>query len=385
MSRRPSAVVAPLLAVSAVVALLLALCIVTAGPSTAAAPADGFVFTTSEVPDDELPSAAGSGTRLTYATRDQNGRPAMSSGVYWVPKGTPPAGGWPVVSWAHGTVGLADECAPTLHRLGDGVEAPVRAALDAGFAVTATDYAGLGSAGETEYLGGRAAAHSVIDMIRAARSVDASLGSRWVSTGHSQGGHAALHAGRLAAEFAPELPVAGIVAIAPVSSLENLFGLFGPRVPGLGALNVLSAPFLFTLAGLDHANPELRVADSLTSDGKRFLDRARARCNGDLVDALRSVPPGSLVASSFTAEQDFRDALREYAEVPVSGYPVKVTLAHGLLDPVLPYPLSRSLRSAMRDAGTDVDLKTYARADHSGVVDESLPDVLAAIRESFGR
>ena len=65
MSRRPSAVVAPLLAVSAVVALLLALCIVTAGPSTAAAPADGFVFTTSEVPDDELPSAAGSGTRLT--------------------------------------------------------------------------------------------------------------------------------------------------------------------------------------------------------------------------------------------------------------------------------------------------------------------------------
>ena len=96
-------------------------------------------------------------------------------------------------------------------------------------------------------------------------------------------------------------------------------------------------------------------------------------------------PICSLVASSFTAEQDFRDALREYADVPVSGYPVKVTLAHGLLDPVLPYPLSRSLRSAMRDAGTDVDLKTYARADHSGVADESLPDVLAAIRESFGR
>ena len=259
-------------------ALMLVAPNVVVSTADAAAPENGFVFTTSEVPDDELPSAAGSGTRLTYATRDQNGRPAMSSGVYWVPKGTPPAGGWPVVSWAHGTVGLADECAPTLHRLGDGVEAPVRAALDAGFAVTATDYAGLGSAGETEYLGGRAAAHSVIDMIRAARSVDASLGSRWVSTGHSQGGHAALHAGRLAAEFAPELPVAGIVAIAPVSSLENLFGLFGPRVPGLGALNVLSAPFLFTLAGLDHANPELRVADSLT-----FASASIARSMATLV------------------------------------------------------------------------------------------------------
>lgn len=365
--------------------VLLLGALVVAAPAGAAAPADGFVFTTTDVVADELPSAAASGTRLTYATRDQNGRPAMSSGVYWVPKGTPPAGGWPIVSWAHGTVGLADECAPTLHRLGDGVEAPVRAALDAGYAVTATDYAGLGSAGETEYLGGRAAAYSVLDMIRAARSVDPSLGSRWVSTGHSQGGHAALQAGRLSADHAPELPVAGIVAIAPVSSLENLFGLFGPRVPGLGALNVLSAPFLFTLAGLDHAHPELGVADFLTSDGKRFLDRARARCNGDLVDALRSVSPGSLVASSFTAEPQFRNALREYAEVPTSGYPAKVTLAHGLLDPVLPYPLSRSLRSAMRDAGTDVDLKTYARADHSSVVDESLPDVMTAIRESFGR
>ncbi len=35
--------------------------------------------------------------------------------------------------------------------------------------------------------------------------------------------------------------------------------------------------------------------------------------------------------------------------------------------------------------GTDVDLKTYARADHSSVVDASLPDVMTAVREAFGR
>ncbi|MBD0862173.1 alpha/beta fold hydrolase [Gordonia sp. zg691] len=356
----------------------------TAAPAHAAAPDNGFVFTTADVADDQLPTAASAGTRLTYATRDQRGRPAMSSGVYWLPEGTPPAGGWPVVSWAHGTVGVADECAPTRHRLGDGVELPVRAALEAGYAVTATDYAGLGTAGETEYLGGRAAAHSVIDMIRAARSVENTLGARWVSIGHSQGGHAAIQAGRLAPEYAPELPVEGVVAIAPVSLLEELFGIFGPRVPALGALNVLSAPFLYTLAGLDHAHPELRVTDFLTTDGKRFLDRSRSRCNGDLVDALRSVSPGSLVDRSFTDDQSFRNALREYAEVPTSGYPAKVTIAHGILDPVLPYLLSRKLRSAMSDNGVDVDLKTYARADHSSVVDGSLPDVLAAIRQAFG-
>src|SRR5690606_9966946 len=127
---------------------------------------------------------------------------------------------------------------------------------EAGYAVTATDYAGLGSAGETDYLGGAAAAHSVIDMIRAARSVDDSLGTRWVSVGHSQGGHAALHAAHRAPRYAPELPVAGTVAIAPASSLEELFRVFGPRVPGLGPLNVLSAPFLYMLSGLDHTHPD---------------------------------------------------------------------------------------------------------------------------------
>ncbi|MGP3708078.1 alpha/beta fold hydrolase, partial [Gordonia paraffinivorans] len=370
---------------SFVAAMLVGIAMAATPSATAAAPANGFVFTTEEVPAAELPSAAEEGTRLTYATRDQRGRPAMASGVYWVPRGTPPAGGWPVVSWAHGTVGIADECAPTKHRLGDGVEAPVRAALEAGYAVTATDYAGLGSAGETDYLGGAAAAHSVIDMIRAARSVDDSLGTRWVSVGHSQGGHAALHAAHRAPRYAPELPVAGTVAIAPASSLEELFRVFGPRVPGLGALNVLSAPFLYMLSGLDHAHPDLRVADFLTDSGRRLLDRSRGRCNGDVVEALRSVSPGSLVASAFTADSRFRDALRDYAEVPTSGYPSKVTIAHGLLDPVLPYPLSRVLRSAMSRGGVDVDLKTYARANHSSVVEGSLPDVMSAIREAFGR
>ena len=30
-----------------------------------------------------------------------------------VPKGKPPKGGWPVITWAHGTTGVADICAPS--------------------------------------------------------------------------------------------------------------------------------------------------------------------------------------------------------------------------------------------------------------------------------
>ncbi|NKV52800.1 hypothetical protein GS988_23220 [Rhodococcus hoagii] len=59
-----------------------------------------------------LPGAARE-YRITYITRDAVGRPAESSGVVFVPQGTPPEGGWPVLSWAHGTVGLGDACAPS--------------------------------------------------------------------------------------------------------------------------------------------------------------------------------------------------------------------------------------------------------------------------------
>lgn len=354
-------------------------------PSAAAAPPPGFVFASTPLPAGELPSGAAHGTRVVYATLDQNGRPALATGVFWTPHGTPPVGGWPVVSWAHGTTGIADRCAPSRTRHGNGLETPIRRALDAGYAVTATDYAGLGSAGETEYLGGRAAAHSIVDIIHAARSLDPTLSARWVSTGHSQGGHAALFAARYAGEYAPDLSLRAAVAIAPVSSMEDIFGVFGPRTPGLGRFNGVSGLFLYLLAGLDHAQRDLHVADHLTDTGRRYLDAAREQCYGDLNSALQSVSPGSLVGNSFVADDAFRRALADYAEVPTGGYGVPIRIQHGFLDPVLPYVLSRDLRSKMRDDGTDVTLKTYLRADHTSVVDDSLDDTMSAIKDGFAR
>ncbi|MDL9938214.1 alpha/beta fold hydrolase [Gordonia sp. ABSL1-1] len=352
--------------------------------ASAAAPAPGFVFTSTPVPGGLLPSGAARASRVVYATLDQNGRPAMSGGMVWTPHGTPPPGGWPIVSWAHGTTGIADTCAPSRIRSGNGWEAPIRAALDAGYAVTATDYAGLGAAGESEYLGGRAAAHSIVDLIRAARTLDPTLSERWVSVGHSQGGHAALFAARYARDYAPETSVRGVVAIAPVSSIEDIFGVFGPRTPSLGRFNGVSGLFLYILAGLDHARRDLDVNAHLTDTGRKYLDYARERCYGDLNDALHSNSPGSLVDSGFGSDT-FRDALRDYAEVPTGGYGVPVQINHGFLDPVLPYAMSRSLRTAMADDGTDVTLKTYVRADHTSVVEQSLSDTMSAIKDDFAR
>ncbi|WP_348809525.1 lipase family protein [Gordonia oleivorans] len=358
--------------------------VITAAPASAA-PLAGRVLSAESIAAEDLPPGAASGERVTYVTRDQNDRMALSTGVVYVPKGTAPSGGWRIFSWAHGTTGIADQCAPSRTRKGSGVDRPVIDALETGYAVTATDYAGLGAAGETEYLGGRAAAHSVIDMIRAARSTEASLGTEWVSVGHSQGGHAALFAGHEAPSYAPELDLREILAIAPASGIEGvLTKSFTPSVPSLGRVNTVSALYLYILAGLDHARPDLHITDRLSDDGKRYLDMARSQCNGEVSDALRSVSPGSLLDEPL-GDDAVTAALADYTRVPTGGYTVPIRIDHGLLDPIVPFPLTATLVRSMQDSGTDVDLHTHSRDDHTEVVAGALGEVMTTVSSAFGR
>ena len=58
----------------------------------------------------------------------------------------------------------------------------------AGFAVIATDYAGLGTPGPHQYDNKIPQANDVVYSVPAARAAVPSLGRRWVTIGHSQGG-----------------------------------------------------------------------------------------------------------------------------------------------------------------------------------------------------
>src|SRR5688500_15112493 len=50
---------------------------------------------------------------LLYRSTGVNGRPNAVSGSLTLPKGKAPKTGWPVISYAHGTTGSADACAPS--------------------------------------------------------------------------------------------------------------------------------------------------------------------------------------------------------------------------------------------------------------------------------
>lgn len=68
---------------------------------------------------ESLPSvlglSGGGQERILYSSTDGVGgtKPVVVSGAVFLPAGTPPQGGWPIVAWAHGTMGMADVCAPS--------------------------------------------------------------------------------------------------------------------------------------------------------------------------------------------------------------------------------------------------------------------------------
>lgn len=146
---------------------------------------------------------AGASYRITYWTVNSQGQPALSTAAVYLPQGKAPEGGWPVMAWAHGTVGLNDVCAYSTN----GPAAWERdwdylnSWMDQGYAIVASDYVGLGTPGNHPYLDGKVEAHSVVDAIKASTTHFTELAKKWFVAGQSQGGGATMFTARYAEEY----------------------------------------------------------------------------------------------------------------------------------------------------------------------------------------
>ena len=99
--------------VSAVAVVAATMSAVIGAPPASAAPSgpSGTVVSTEPLPARITVPGAVNAKRITYWTKGVRDAAALSSGAVYLPPGTPPKGGWPVIAWAHGTTGLADHCA----------------------------------------------------------------------------------------------------------------------------------------------------------------------------------------------------------------------------------------------------------------------------------
>ena len=189
------------------------------------------------------PGMGGNGDafRILYRSTDPSGRPIPVSAAIYIPDGAAPAGGRNIIAWAHPTSGVMPPCAPSLMPDVGGMMWNLPNMISQGYIVVATDYPGLGTDGIHPYLIGESEARSVLDSVRAARALpNTGASNRFAVWGHSQGGHAALYTGEVAARYAPELKLVGVAAAAPATYLVELFDADESTEQDLLAMTILS-------------------------------------------------------------------------------------------------------------------------------------------------
>jgi pimeloyl-ACP methyl ester carboxylesterase len=326
----------------------------------------------------------GAGNRLVlYRSTGVDGKSAAVSGTVTIPRGKAPKGGWPVVTYAHGTTGIADRCAPSR----DGSAPLVSYAypllqrwVKAGYAVVRTDYTGLGTPGDHPYLVGKPEGDSVLDIVRAARKLDKRIGKRVVIAGHSQGGQAALFAAAQAPGYTPDLKIRGTLALAPVSHLAAQAAL----LPNLTTPSGLSGLVAMIARGADIGRPSAGVAGLLTDQAAALYPQTLTECLGTLssTSSFGALAPSNLFKdvgplAGIVGPLDDPDGLTIRTPLQIQQGEADQTVFKAFTDPLV---------KGYQDRGIKVSYKTYPGVTHGGAVTDakSAADATKYVRARLG-
>ena len=317
-----------------------------------------------------MPGAVAGATtwKVLYRSENLQGEPIAVSGLVVAPAGAAP--GNPVLTWAHGTTGLGDQCAPsklfTTAGSGEKLLAPI--AIAQGWTFLATDYEGLGTPGDHPYLVGLSEARGVLDIVRAAKqlpSTGVSIDSPVLIFGHSQGGGSALFAAEQAATWAPELKVVGTAAGAPAGDLDTI-------VPAVWSDTTILNPFAGSVIdGFKAGYPDLSLDAVANAAGQAAVDEVATECLGSI----------SLTPEEAGAKNPMDDpAWKAAVDANTAGNVVPsapVLIYHGEADTTVPRALSDITLGRYCAIGATVELKSYPGADHTSVIPAALGDIQA--------
>jgi len=312
--------------------------------------------------------------RIAYMSLSAEHRPVMTTAVILIPFGQPPAHGWPVIAWAHGTSGFARLCAPSLMKdIYYGWQGLFEYPM-MGYAVVATDYAGLGTEGRHQYMSLAAQAMDVIFSVPAARAAVPTLGERWVAVGHSQGGSAVLEVSEL--EYERRDPgFLGVVSLAPPTDLATMWH----RPGGRGATGYIDVIAL----GIQAVDPDFNVKDILVGPALAQLPRVEHEaCLDAAQELIEAQPAGPLLQPNWADVPAVARFAATNRPDQVRGFG-PILLLQGTADRVIPEPLTRQAAVNLCKLGDRVQYQTYEGIDHDPVVYASLRDQLAWIGERF--
>ncbi|MGV8871838.1 MAG: lipase family protein [Rhodococcus sp. (in: high G+C Gram-positive bacteria)] len=326
--------------------------------------------------------------RILYRSADPRDRAVAVSGLLITPNtawnGPGPR---PVIAYAPGSYGIADRCSGS-SELGMTTTIPALLPLVAqGYQVVTTDYQGLGTPGEYEFLGRVAGARAVLDSARAAAGkTDAPV----VVYGYSAGGVASAAAAELASTYAPDLSVIGaFVGAAPTDPVLRVDGQDGTGT---------AATMLYTIDGLIGAHPDR--ADEIRA---LFNDRGRAALDAVLdFCTFDAIEYGALRSEDLTAEGGSLSALMtgpvlgSLTAANTVGFTAPVApvmIVHGVHDSSVGIEQSRLLAQRWRAADTtDITLREFdfgtelvPAFDHTAANAAAYPEVIGWIDRLVAR
>ena len=325
---------------------------------------------------------------VLYKQVGVRGKLVPVSGIVSVPKGTAPKGGWPVITYAHGTTGIAPQCAPSrdtgpasgAHGADVGIAPLLNSWIKAGYAVVRTDYEGLGGPGVHPYLVGRSEGYGVLDIVRAARQLVPTLSNRIVISGHSQGGHAALWAASLARHYTPDLRLLATIAFAPQShtaaEAPALRSVSSTGLTGLAAM---------ILRGVSVADPSLDIKAILTPQGAALYPQTLTKCLSQLdqPNSLGGLPLNQLIASNADLTPEIKAlAANDPDNLRIKG---SVLIEQGLADTTVIPAFDQQLSQELAKNGATVTYHTYPGATHGGVLTAAAKDATAFLRKHLPR
>ena len=361
--------------------LAAAVAVMTAIPAQADAVTHGDLVSSRPLTSGAALKGAGKNLYVRYKTKGVDGQLVTASGTIAYPKGKAPKGGWPVLTWAHGSTGIADVCAPSAAKRTGALSAYstyinplLDRVLKASFVVVRTDYEGLGTPGDHPYLNGTSEGLSVLDIVRAARKLDRKISGKYVIAGHSQGGQAALFAASLAPSWTPELKLGGTVAMAPVSHLGEQAELL--RSLDLTSFSAISS---IVLRGAQISRPTLNVPSLLTPEATALWPQTLTACLTELGKPTSFA--GLMAKQFFLADADIAPLVSYLSEQDAETLtiPGRVMVLQGLADTTVLPLFTDPLVTDLKAKGATVTYKTYKGVDHGGIATsgKSTKDALA--------
>ncbi|MBA4025265.1 MAG: lipase [Gordonia sp.] len=346
----------------------------------------GKVYANIGLPDDRWVTGAGSANRFTYWTNAAADRTELSSAAIYLPNGDAPEGGWPVVAWAHDTVGLADKCAPSWSGKTESAARwnDITPWLKKGYAVVASDYAGLGTEGKLPDLQTTIKSDNIIDAVKAAHDIAPNLSAKWAVNGNGSGATAALATARNAVKLqGPDLDFRGATVTSVPADLGALVLNAGPGFIPVPLPTDLTAEVLYAVAGIRASHPEINLDSYLSTEGRALTDKAVKVCSAELQRAVAGTSLNELFTKPVASIPNLGPIVEAYLGVPDSGFAKPVFIGQGLLDTTVVLPYTLDFLNRVQATDRTATIRTYP-VDGPGTSATALPDATAFVSKILG-